>query len=109
MIIIIYLKIKDVNGDIKLKSEGEKIDVVYEKEYRIGDTIEIKLSDCEYAALKLDETLTESIVYLPDKSFSLRFLSTTKERQDMTKMRFPASITKFLYAYPTTKKLFHTV
>ena len=70
MIIIIYLKIKDVNGDIKLKSEGEKIDVVYEKEYRIGDTIEIKLSDCEYAALKLDETLTESIVYLPDKSFS---------------------------------------
>ncbi len=69
MIFIIYLKIKDVNGDVKFKAEGEKIDVVYEKEYREGDTIEIKLSESEYAALKLDEVLVESIVYMPDKEF----------------------------------------
>lgn len=69
MIVIIYLKIKDVNGDVKFKAEGEKIDAVYENEYRVGDTIEVKISDSEYAALRLDETLKESIVYLPDKSF----------------------------------------
>ena len=54
---------------MKFKAEGEKIDAVYENEYRFGDTIEVKISDSEYAALRLDETLKESIVYLPDKSF----------------------------------------
>ena len=64
---MIFLKIIDVGRCEKFRTCGDDIDIVYEGEYENGDKIIVDLRDIQYAAVKLDEHLEESIVYCPNK------------------------------------------
>jgi len=69
VIFILNLKVLSENGEVKLRAYGSEIDVRYFGEYAEGDKIRIELSDTEFVKLRLDETLAESIVYVPDGVF----------------------------------------
>ena len=57
------------NGECKFKAFGEEIDVHYSGQYEVGDKWRIELDYCEFVKMKLDPTLEESIVYVPDGIF----------------------------------------
>ena len=57
------------NGECKFKAFGEEIDVHYTGQYEVGDKWRIELDYCEFVKMKLDPTLEESIVYVPDGIF----------------------------------------
>ena len=69
MIDILSLKLIAENGDVKFKAYGEEIDVRYNGVYEMGDKWRIELEYCEFIRVQLDETLAESIVYVPDGTF----------------------------------------
>ena len=66
---IINLKLIRENGDVKFKSYGNEIDEHFHGEYEPGDKFRIELCDSAFVKLKLDPTLAESIVYVPDGNF----------------------------------------
>ena len=57
------------NGDVKFRAFGDEIDERYNGEYESGDKIRLELADSTYVKMKLDDTLAESIVYVPDGIF----------------------------------------
>ena len=69
MIDIINLKLIRENGDVKFKAYGNEIDEHFHGEYELGDKFRIELCDGSFVKLKLDPTLAESIVYVPDGTF----------------------------------------
>ena len=69
MIVIINLKLISEGGDVKFKAYGEEIDERFIGEYEEGDKWRVELLDGEFVKLRLDETLAESIVYVPDGTF----------------------------------------
>ena len=69
MINIINLKLIRENGDVKFKAYGNEIDEHFHGEYEPGDKFRIELCDSAFVKLKLDPTLAESIVYVPDGTF----------------------------------------
>ena len=66
---IINLKLIRENGDVKFKAYGNEIDEHFHGEYEIGDKFRIELCDGSFVKVKLDPTLAESIVYVPDGTF----------------------------------------
>ena len=69
MINIINLKLIRENGDVKFKAYGNEIDEHFHGEYEPGDKFRIELCDGDFVKLKLDPSLAESIVYVPDGTF----------------------------------------
>ena len=69
MIDILNLKLIRENGDVKFKAYGNEIDEHFHGEYEPGDKFRIELCDGSFVKLKLDPTLLESIVYVPDGTF----------------------------------------
>ena len=69
MINILNLKLLAENGDVKFKAYGEDIDVRYEGVYEPGDKWRLELTYCEFVKMRLDSTMAESIVYIPDGTF----------------------------------------
>ncbi len=69
MIKILSLKLLSENGDVKFKAYGEEIDARYNEAYEPGDKWRIELEYCDFIKIRLDETLKESIVYVPDGTF----------------------------------------
>ena len=69
MIDILKLKVISSSGEVKLKAFGEEIDVRFSGEYEEGDKIRVELFDGDFVKLALDETLAESLVYVPDGVF----------------------------------------
>ena len=69
MIIIINLKLLNASGEVKFKAYGNSIDERYNGEYESGDKYRVELCDGEFVKIKLDETLADSIVYVPDGTF----------------------------------------
>ena len=72
MIFIINLKLLNENGECKFKAYGVEIDERYNGEYEPGDKWRIDTDYSEFVKIKLDETLLDSIVYLPDKTFEFK-------------------------------------
>ena len=66
---IINLKLIAENGDVKFKAYGNEIDEHFHGEYEVGDKLRIELCDGSFVKLRLDPTLAESIVYVPDGTF----------------------------------------
>jgi len=66
---MIEIKVVSQNGEILFSEKGQKIDTVYKGEYSEGDKIVITKNDTEYLALKLDETLEESIIFVKSGAF----------------------------------------
>ena len=69
MITIINLKLLRENGDVKFKAYGDEIDERFSGEYEPGDKWRVELCDTEFVKIRLDETLAESIIYVPDGTF----------------------------------------
>ena len=69
MITIINLKLLSECGDVKFKAYGNEIDEHFTGEYEAGDKFRIELCDTEFMAIRLDQTMAESIVYVPDGTF----------------------------------------
>ena len=57
------------NGDVKFKAYGEEICERYNGVYEEGDKWRVEPDYTEFVKLSLDETLAESIIYIPDGSF----------------------------------------
>lgn len=66
---MLYLKILDNKGNAKLTKRGSNINFTYDGVWEIGDKIKVLLDGCNYISVKLDDTLKESIVYVPSRSF----------------------------------------
>lgn len=66
---MIYLKIVDKDGNIKFKEAGKNVLATYEAKYEEGDKIVIELADTDKALVKLDETMAESFIILPEKKY----------------------------------------
>ena len=64
---IIELKIINKDGNALFCEKSEKIDTVYNGCFSEGDKFLIKTDTEEYLAVRLDETLCESIVFVPNK------------------------------------------
>lgn len=59
------IKIVDKNLTELFSRTGKKIACHYHGEYAKGDKLIIQAPDCEFVKIQLDETLKESIVYVP--------------------------------------------
>lgn len=66
---MIFLKVIDKDGNMKFKASGKDITAVYPASYQEGDIIRIELNGIDKIALRLDETLKESYVYIPGKVY----------------------------------------
>lgn len=66
---MLNLKIKDKDENILFSKSGKNISCEYNSVYNEGDKIVIELEDCEYIKIKIEESLAESIVYVPGKLF----------------------------------------
>ncbi len=66
---IINLKLISDGGDVKFKAYGSEIDERFNGEYAEGDKWRVELPDSEFVAIRLDETMEESFVYVPDGVF----------------------------------------
>ena len=66
---MLSIKLIAENGDVKFKAYGEEIDVRYSGVYEHGDKWRVELEYCEFVKLRLDESLAESIVFVPDGVF----------------------------------------
>ena len=69
MINILELKIVNKNGDELLYQKGESIKAEYFSTYNEGDKIVLKTKMCDFVEVKFDETMPESIVYVPGSGF----------------------------------------
>ena len=69
MIFILNLKLLAENGDCKFKAYGNSIDGSYNGKYMPGDKWRVELCDGEFLKIRLDSTLAESIIYVPDGVF----------------------------------------
>ncbi|MBR0189746.1 MAG: hypothetical protein IJQ23_05120, partial [Clostridia bacterium] len=66
---MLVLKITDSKGNIKLTQKGSNIHFVYNEIWEVGDKIKVLLDGCNFVSIQLDDTLQESIIYVPSKSF----------------------------------------
>ena len=66
---MLTLKIIAKDGSVKAEYKGMSINAAYNGELTDGDKIKVSLDGCDHIAVKLDETLAESIVWVPNKSF----------------------------------------
>ncbi len=66
---MLTLKIIGSDGAVRFEQKGMSIDACFKGELKEGDKIRVSLSNCDFIAVKLDETLAESIVWVPNKSF----------------------------------------
>ena len=69
MIFIIKLQLKDLNKEVKYEISGKEIEATYEGEYKEGDFFVITSDDSEFLFVKLDDTMEEALLYLPEKYF----------------------------------------
>ena len=69
---MIYCKIKDKNGNVKVELSGSEINHIYDSKYCDGDIAEVT-SDALFLKMSFDESQQESIVYLPEHEFIYPF------------------------------------
>ncbi len=72
MIIIISLKLLNENGECKFKAYGEQIDTRYNGIYESGDKWRVEVDYSDFIKIKLAQSMSESIIYIPDKSFEFK-------------------------------------
>ena len=66
---MIKLKLLNKNGECKFKAFGMEIDERYNGEYEPGDKWRVDTDYEEFVKIRLDGTMNESIIYIPDKTF----------------------------------------
>ena len=66
---MLTLKVLNKDKDVLAIEKGNNITLNYKGIYSDGDYIRVESSMDKYIAVKFDETLTESIIFIPGKSF----------------------------------------
>jgi len=66
---MIKFQIKDVNKNLKYEIANEIIDIIYEEEFSQGDFFNIVSDTDNFLFIKLDDTMSEALLYLPEKYF----------------------------------------
>ena len=66
---MLNLKITDAQNNSLFERSGMTISDTYSGKLEAGYIIHVSLQNCEFIAVKLDPTLKESIVWVPNKSF----------------------------------------
>jgi len=69
---MIDFSVLDKDGEVLAKQRGYNIEFNFERGFKPGDRVAIKLSDCNFIKIKLDDTLAESILYIPNKTFNFK-------------------------------------
>ncbi len=67
---MLTLKIYDINNSVVCCESGEQIEFTFNGEFREGHTICVDMKDTEFIAVQFDETMKESIVYVPNHTFT---------------------------------------
>lgn len=67
---MIFLTIVDASGKERFSAKGERINVVYNGLLSEGSKIKIRVDGGNVIAVKLDPTLQESLLYLPNRTFT---------------------------------------
>ena len=67
---MVFLRIYDKNEKVKFDTEGYCINIQYQGLLNEGDKIALWMDGSNTIALKLDSTLKESFLYLPNRSFT---------------------------------------
>ena len=67
---MLTVKIVNKQDEEKFIQKGSSVIVVYNAEWQEGDKIKILLDGTNFLAIKLDESLQESLIYCPNKSFT---------------------------------------
>lgn len=65
------LRIINKNKEVLFQKQGRDISCCYEGEYQEGDKIVLSAPDMEYVKVKLDKTLKEAVLFLPNGSLEL--------------------------------------
>ena len=66
---MLTLKVLNKNREVLAEEKGKNIAFNYGKEYQDGDYIRVESSIDKFVSVKFDDTLQESIIYIPGKSF----------------------------------------
>ena len=66
---MIQIQLLDVNRDVRLRFSGEEIRETWEGAYKEGDTFSVHAERNSFLMMRLDESLAESLVWLPDGTF----------------------------------------
>ena len=77
---MLFLKVLDKNGKIKYACKGASIEKTCDCAYLPGDKVTVLLDGCSFIAVQLDESLKESIIYVPNKSFEF-LIPSERERK----------------------------
>ncbi len=67
---MLYLTVVKKSGETVFSAKGSIINAEYKGTFEEGDKIQIRLDGTDNVAVKLDELLKESFLYVPNKSFS---------------------------------------
>ena len=67
---MLFLEIRSKIGELKYETKGADITVEYNGAFEEGDRIKIRLDGVNTIALRLDSTMQESLIYVPNKSFT---------------------------------------
>ena len=67
---MIFLTIVDASGKERFSAKGERINVVYNGLLSEGSKIKMRVDGGNVIAVKLDPTLQESLLYLPNRTFT---------------------------------------
>ena len=77
---MLFLNIIDKSGAVKFSAKGACIEAQYCGSLETGDKLQIHLDGTNVLAVQLDQTLQESYLYCPSKSFTFT-IPTARELQ----------------------------
>ena len=66
---MVTLKVLNKDKEVLAAEKGNNVTLSLNRLYQSGDFIRVESSLDKYIAVKFDETLAESIIYVPGKSF----------------------------------------
>lgn len=103
---MLTLKIIGKDGAVRLEKKGMSIDELYEGQLCEGDKIKVSLSNCEFIAVRLDPTLAESIVWVPNKSFEFEIPTPQQLRQGYHPDAFAGSTHRITVREPEDEEIY---
>ena len=69
---MLTLRIFNKIGELKAEWKGAEISAEFHGKYMEGDRINISLDGCDFITVKLDATLAESIIWVPERIFEFK-------------------------------------
>ncbi len=66
---MLSLKLLNKDGEVRFKAYGEQIDEHFHGEFEEGDRVRIDLDGEEFLKVRLDPTMEEALIYVPDGTF----------------------------------------